>query len=826
LQSNNIRTIIQGRDSTLWIGTEDKGLALFNQSSRDFVQFDDQAIAKIKSLYLDPPLLWIGTNGNGLQLLDTETNKLRGFTTEHGLPNNVIYGVLPDKEGNLWLSSNRGLTKFRWSPEMEAPEITNYDSGDGLQAMEFNTGAYYASREGTLYFGGLNGINWFKPNELGGNPTPPNTAIYEMEVFTETVPMTNGLKLPYDENTLSFSFSALHFSQPQNNMFKYRLTNYEEEWSRPSTVNTAHYPKLPAGSYVFEVVSSNNEDIWDESPATFSFTIKPVWYLTAIAKAGYVLLALLLFYFGYRYLKWRWKVKLQLEMEHEETERLRKLDELKSKLYTNISHEFRTPLTLISAPVQQLMESSGLKENDRRSLKVIEGSSKRMLRLVNQLLDLSKLERGSVQLQVGRHALKPQLLQLVEAFNLKAEQKGVLLNCQVDDFNDPYYDKDVVEKIVSNLLSNAIKYAPDDSTVEFSAEAKDGLLLLKTVNENYTLSESDIGRIFERFYQADKNSKGVGIGLALIKELALLSNGAVRAKKESPNSISFQVEIPIRRSYYNENSIVTPAEIIEFETFTSEENLETDEAIQLLVVEDNEEIRAYIASLFIDNFEVTQAADGLEGLEAALKVIPDLVISDIMMPNKDGIELCNELKSDQRTSHIPVVLLTAKSGGSNVLKGLKNKADDYIVKPFNAEVLRQKVINLINTRKQLRDRYSKNTFLQPKDIAFTPVDESFLETVQQIMNGHMTDPDFNAEKFAAGLAMSRMQLHRKIKALTSLSTTEFIRSQRLKAATKLLAESGLTINEVAYSVGFNTPSYFIKCFKETYGKTPSEYVKT
>ncbi|MEL6810554.1 MAG: two-component regulator propeller domain-containing protein [Bacteroidota bacterium] len=829
LPSNNVRVIEKGPNGTLWVGTEDKGFFKFNPQTEEFIETQRPDILQIKSLYYSSPLLWIGTNGKGLHAIHEESGKHYNYTIEDGLPNNVIYGILPGPEGELWLSSNRGLTAFDGTKSLDRPSIVNYDVNDGLQAMEFNTGASFRSNDGTLYFGGLNGVNWFQPTTLESNAVPPQTVINKLELFTEELPLKTGQRFKATDNTLSFTFAALHFSEPESNQYQYILGNYEEDWSKPSTNNYAHYPKLPPGDYSFKVRSSNYENVWDETPAVYNFTIKRPWYLSIVARFGYLLLTAFVLWSVYRYLKWRWNIQMELQLEHDEAERLRNLDELKSKLYTNISHEFRTPLTLISAPIQQLLNSSEVSEKDQRSLRIIEGSSQRMLRLVNQLLDLSKLEKGAVQLQVGAHQLKPQIVQLLEAFQLKANESGIKLKTKIDDFGDSWYDRDVMEKIISNLLSNAVKYAPENSEIEFSALKENGHLWLKTVNENSDISEKQIEKLFDRFFQADKNSHGVGVGLALIKELSTLSNGMVKAEKEHPETISFYVQIPISKENYNANSIVK--EKAEYSFIDSEASVdsifdtEADDTPQILVVEDNLEIRAYVASLFSENYVVAQAKDGLEGIKMAIEKVPDLIISDIMMPKKDGIELCNTLKSDTRTSHIPIILLTAKSGDYSELEGLQNKADDYIVKPFNAEVLKQKAVNIIASRRALRERYSQNVFLKPKDIAFTSVDETFLEEVQKVLDSSITDPDFNAERFAASLYMSRMQLHRKIKALTSLSTTEFIRSQRLKSAIRLIEDSGMTVNEIAYSVGFNTPSYFIKCFKQAYGVTPSEYNK-
>lgn len=825
--SNNIRAITEDSEGYLWLGTEDRGLIKFHPETQEYVLFQQSELLKVKSIYYQDEYVWVGTNGNGLQVLNTQTEAVFGYTTDDGLPNNVIYGILPDDNGNFWLSSNRGITKFSLKAADDIPEITNYDKNDGIQAMEFNTGASYVGADGTLYFGGLNGINWFRPEDLTGNPVPPRTVITQMELYAEPIQWRTEPVFNSEENTLTFNFAGLHYSQPESNQYQFILENYEEGWSKPNSNRFAHYPNLPFGSYTFKVLSSNYEGIWDDTPAAYSFTIKAPWYLSQVAIWGYILGSILLFWTIYRYMKWRWSIQLRLRIEHDEAERLRRLDELKSKLYTNISHEFRTPLTLISGPTQQLMASANLDSKDQKSLKLIEGSSKRMLRLVNQLLDLSKLEQGSVQLRVEKQVLKPQLEQLLEAFALKAKEKGVSIASEIKVDRDTWYDRDVVEKIVSNLLYNAVKYAPANSGIQLAFTVTGDLLNLKTTNQNKNLTTKDIERLFDRFYQANKKEEGLGVGLALIKELTSFSGGTVIALKKTPDTITFAVEIPIDPSLYPKKCIST--ELITSVEAKSEpmihSELENEEAPQLLIVEDNAEIRSFISSLFEETFIVQSAVNGQDGIDKALESIPDLIISDIMMPVKSGIALCNELKKDTRTSHIPIFLLTAKSTDTSELEGLQSKANDYITKPFNSEVLQQKVANCINAHRKLRERYHKSELFEPKDIAFTSVDEAFLNDVQSVLDDKLTNSEFNAEKFARTLHMSRMQLHRKLKALTGLSTSEFIRSQRLKAAIQLLGDSGFTINEIAYTVGFNTTSYFTKCFKETYGITPGEYTK-
>lgn len=827
ISENNVRVITEGINGDLWIGTEGNGLNKFIVDKEVFIHYDSPEIMSIKSLYADGTYLWIGTNGNGLYAMDTTSEKLFGYTMADGLPNNVIYSILPGDSNTIWLSSNRGISSFTVDKPGEKAVIVNYDTNDGLQALEFNTGAAFKDHDGYLYFGGLKGVSWFKPSEITINPHPPRTTINRLEIFNDPVELKPGMQFKHSENTLTFSFSGLHFGQPDRNQYTYLLENYDQEWSRPGLINSAHYTNLAPGDYSFKVKSSNYDNIWNEVPSVYSFTIRPPWYLTTVAKISYFLLAAIILFLVYKYLQWRWEIKHELLQEHEETERLKKLAEYRSKLYTNISHEFRTPLTLISGPVSQLLSSFKQNSKEKKALEVIDGSSQRMLRLVNQLLELSQLEDGIIKLNVRQHDLKTQIIQIVEAFNIKANEKGITIISEIDEFEESWYDKDVIEKIVTNLLSNAIKYAPESSTVHFDAMARQNDVVISVENFNTSLKENELGKLFERFYQSDKANEGVGIGLSLIKELAVLSGGNASVRKKTKDSISFSVNLPITKDSYSPNVVEEDSPEFTFAKLDESVDIfrkDLEEIPLMLIVEDNSEVRNYIVSLFEENYKILEADNGLAGIKSAIRDVPDIIISDIMMPKKDGVELCTTLKNDIRTSHIPIILLTARVGDENELIGLQNRADDYITKPFNPELLIQKAGNCVQTRKELQKRYSQQVFLRPKDIAVTSLDEEFLNKIQKIIDTRMTDPDFKAEDFARELHLSRMQLHRKLKALTGLNTTEFIRSQRLKTATTLLSDSELTVSEVAYSVGFNTPSYFIKCFKEAYNCTPSEYI--
>ncbi|MBU3822950.1 response regulator [Flavobacteriaceae bacterium XHP0103] len=818
LTSNNIRAIAID-DNIVWIGTEGKGLFKLDTKTGECIKID--AINDpIKSLLLVDNLLWVGTYGNGLKSYNLGSGETKTFSIANGLPNNVIYGILPDNNGDLWLSSNYGLSKF--SPNNnEPPLIKNYTDADGLQNLEFNTGAYYQDINGTIYFGGLDGINWFNPDQLTINTVQPKTIISSFDVFSKPYPLNEGQALYHDENTVTFSFSSLHFSAPDRNQYKYQLVNHDSTWVEAKNNNIAHYTNLPPNNYVFRVKSSNYDGVWNNTPATFGFTILKPWYQTNLSIAIYILAFILLLALIYRYLNWRWYVKNQLRLEQEETVRLKKIDELKTKLYTNISHEIRTPLTLILGPLENQLSKENISKEDSKELSLVKSNANRLLNLVNQMLDLSVIDSGKQQLKISKGNLTMTLQQAVEAFQYRAKEKKIEIQSSIQGLKSAWFDKDVIEKVVYNLLSNAVKYSPDKGTVLFKAHRLDNMMVLSVINETAQVTKSDLNKLFNRFYQENEASDGVGVGLALVKELVNLSKGTIIANNLDVDKIQFTVTLPIEKSAFNEKELIVGDNFQPKPETTNNENNKTKQPV-LLIVEDDKDIRNFVASIFKGEYKIEKARDGKEGIDKALEILPDVIVSDIMMPNKNGLELCETIKTDALTSHIPVVLLTAKVGEEHEIFGFKTGADAYITKPFSSEKLKIVVEKLLETRQKLEKHYSKTFSINP-NLAITSVENDFLQRLKTVLETHITETSFSSDKFSKLMNMSRTQLHRKLHAIVGMSTTEFIRSQRLKQAIEILKNTDLTIAEIAYKVGFNTPSYFNKCFKEAYGCTPQEY---
>ncbi|NNK17991.1 MAG: response regulator [Maribacter sp.] len=844
LPSNNIRVITEDNQGYLWIGTEESGLARFNLSDHTFKRFyknlNDGFFNgnSIKSLYAAPNgILWIGTNGGGLNALDTTNEKSYQFTTANGLANNVIYAILPDSEANLWLSTNKGITKFIPNEELsKAPIVVNYSNYDGL-ATEFNTGAYHIDQEGNLYFGGLEGFYWFRPDNIRENQILPKTAITGFEVNGKVQPLVDGTRLNYNQNTLSFSFSSLQFSLPEKNEYQYRLVNYDEDWISAGNTNAVRYSQLPPNDYTFQVKSSNYDGVWNERPISFLFTVAQPWYWTLWAKIIYALLVLGLVYGIIRYFKWRWRMQLNLRLKEDETKKLQELNTLKSKLYTDISHEFRTPLTLISGPIESKLEEGGLSNADLTNFSMIRRNTSRMLSLVDQLLDLAKVDDGKLKLKLRKGNLDLFLRNIAASFEYQAEANKIDYVIEIEPMDGIWYDEDVIEKITMNLLSNAMKYSPENGRCYFRAHKVDEQVAMVVGNTANSLVDVPLENLFSRFYQQDEFSSGAGVGLSLVKELVRLYGGEIKVEQGDENIIVFKVYLPYKKDFFTNRAIPVhefkspkldsqPSKNADHGGKESKAPEKKDDLPIILIVEDHADVRQFIAVELGKNNRIYTAENGLKGIEKALELVPDIIISDVRMPICDGIELCNTLKNDERTSHIPIILLTAHIGEENELEGLRSGADDFITKPFKLRILEKRVENLVSTRRALRNRYSQEMVLKVKDIAITPTDEVFLNKVQLLLDEKLAEPSFNAATFSKMVGMSRMQLHRKLQTYTGLSTTEFIRSQRLKQAVHILKTSDATVNEVAYTVGFNTPSYFIKCFKEAYKKTPSEYLRT
>jgi signal transduction histidine kinase/ligand-binding sensor domain-containing protein/DNA-binding response OmpR family regulator len=851
--------------TTLWLGGN-KGLARFDTESGSLTPFQIKPrhpeglnIRYINCIAGDPSepdrFLWIGTRGGGLYRYDIRQDIFKQYTTDHGLPNNVIYGILSDGDGNLWLSTNNGLSKFHTRTEM----FKNFDVKDGLQSNEFNTGAHHKARNGKLLFGGINGFNEFFPDRITDNPHIPPVVLTDFRINYKPVPIKSDgsspllsaitemdeIRLSYNENILSFEITALDFSIPLKNLYAHKLENFDSEWIYAGSERRVNYSNLPPGKYVFRARASNNDGIWNEEGTATSIIILPPPWRTWWAYSAYILVGIFALYTLHRYELNRIKLRNRLQIERIEAEKLREIDNAKSRFFANISHEFRTPLTLILGSLERLKNR---RRNDGGETyhALIERNARRLLELISQILDIARLEAGHVKLQYVYSDLKGFVRRLTISFLSFTEQKGIYLTFISDDSPvDTHFDPDKIEKVFSNLISNAIKYTPPGGYIRISAAvSKNGrdetsYAEFKVENSGSGIPKEHIQKIFDRFYQIPavagngEITTGTGIGLSMVKELVELHRGTISVESIENIKTTFTVRLPI-----DTVDSGTRKEILSLSLPVLEEigpgfdgngsgkmrsdNRITDAPI-VLTVEDNNEVRRLISETLKEEYRIIEARNGVEGCKIALETVPDLIICDVIMPEMDGFELCEKIKSDERTSHIPIVILTAKAGMKSKITGLEFGADDYIIKPFNGEEILVRVKNLIQQRKKLQEFYSKTESIQERTRVPVSAEDKFLARLTDIVEQHISDENFDVLTFSRKAGLSHSQLHRKLTALTGKSASQFVRSYRLSRAAELIRNNAGNLAEITYQVGFSSQAYFSRCFSREFGCSPSEY---
>ncbi len=871
LYNQRVRPVIyQNSKGTFWIGTRD-GLLLFDLNKKTFYTYKNDPAKpnslnnnNINSICPDPfkpdKILWIGTSGGGLNQFNIDEGTFEHFTEKDGLPNNVVYGILPDGKGNLWISTNKGLSKF--NPKEKT--FRNYDFNDGLQSNEFNTGAYYLSKNGEMFFGGIKGLNYFYPIEIKDNPHIPNIVLTNLKlgdqyitnksnnsILKKTISETTELVLTYGEDVITFEFASLDFSAPEKNRYAYKLENFNKDWIYSGPVHAATFTHLPFGEYVLRVKASNNDGIWNETGIALKLIITPPWWSTWWAYLLYAFALLSILYLIRRYELNRIKLKNQLKLEKVETDTLRNLDSLKSHFFANISHEFRTPLTLILGQVESVL-SSNIETKEKGKLQVANRNARRLLTLINQLLDLSKLEAGSMELKAELHNIITFLKSVFFSFESLAESKKINLKFESEYANIPLrYDTDKMEKIICNLISNAFKFTSENGEIKLSVNIISSSVEIKIKDTGVGIHSDSLLHIFNRFYQVDgsntREHEGTGIGLALTKELVELHNGQITVTSKEGEGTEFIIYLPfVDLKTEAEQPVEVTSEKIsmdyDFETIEKEQvsgfadtlskiqnpsKGQAESGIQhpeiILIVEDNTDVRTYIREQLENDYMVIEGCNGEEGIRNAQIEIPDLIITDVMMPKMDGYQFSKNIRKDQKTSHIPIIMLTAKAGLDDKIEGLETGIDDYLTKPFSARELKVRVKNLIYQRKELRKRFSKASIIKPSEVSAISIDQEFLEKTLKIIEKSFEDEDFSVDILAEQMNMSVSQLNRKLNALIDQPPGQLIRTFRLQRAAKLLKQNSGTVAEICYKVGFNDQAYFARAFKKQFGVSPSEY---
>lgn len=818
--------------------TPDGGIAhkLFAFSLDDPNSINEDYILSICKRPMDTDLLWIGTKGGGINRFDTEREQFEAITTEEGLPNNVAYGILPDEEGFLWITTNRGLCKFH--PEQKT--FKNYSVEDGLQSNEFNTYSHDRAKDGRLLIGGVNGLHIFHPDEITQSSQPPTICLTGLNINNEhwqdviqndtsqALELVQSIQLEHDQDQLFFQFSVLDYAAPDNNRYRYQMIGLDDAPVEAGTRREVAYTNLIPGDYTFKVWGANNEDIWSPTAATLHVSISSPWWATNWAYLIYFLIIATILYAGYRFQITRDRLKTQLAYEQKEAERLAALDQMKSNFFSNITHEFRTPLTLILEPARRLSEQLKSK-NQEKWAQLIVSNSERMLNLVNQLLDINRLEEGLMSMHLEKVDLNQLLEGILKDYEAAAHDKQIKLELRLQDqplLRSVETDIEKVRKIVHNLLSNALKFTPPGGHISLSAGAgeKGDEAVVKVKDDGPGIAQKHQHRVFDRFYQVDdsntRSSEGTGIGLALCQELSRKLGGSIHLESQLGSGAQFILRLPLVAN----NVQAKPSSPVKASTFHPKPETGTkaeNKGLNILVVEDNEDLRRFLESILESAFNLETARDGIEGLQQATASLPDLIITDVMMPRMDGFEMMEKLKSDIRTSHIPVIMLTAKSALDSRLTGLKIGADAYLSKPFYSEELLAQIDNLLAQRERLQAHFL-GTALNGSASPASEREHEFLQRVHTVIEDNLQDEQFAVEQLSQALLLSRSQLHRKLKALTGLPASAFLRNYRLQKAHALLQQPGASVADISFRVGFSSPQYFSTKFKETYGYSPSE----
>ncbi|HEY6907479.1 MAG TPA: ATP-binding protein, partial [Ignavibacteriaceae bacterium] len=880
LSHNDVWSIQKDHEGRLWIGTDGGGLNLFeNKGDGIFHRWtetlDNSKQLNSNSIYSiledtntrnllkgEGTVLWVGTSGglNKIVIKSTEDPynlsssviSVTRYNNQNGLADNAVKSILEDVNGNLWIGTDSGISFF----DVKNETFINYSYSDGIIGSEFNSGSALKSSNSTMYFGSIDGLNVFDPRKIRQSTFIPPLLITNFQIFNQPVAAgpysllkksileTKEIELPYSQNVFSFEFAALDFNSPKSIRYAYKMEGFDKDWIYSGNRRFVTYTNLYSGKYTFKIKATNSDGIWMGNIKSIYITINQPWWRTAWAYMIYGILIIVGILTVRRIETNRTRLRNELKMREFEARKHQEIENMKVRFFANLSHEFRTPLTLIKGPVDELINGTA-NENLQEYYELIKRNSDKLLELIDQLLELTRLENASIPLKADRENLVGLLKGLMASFELIAKQKNISLSFESSlDRMICLIDRDKLEKVINNLLSNAFKFTASGGRII--------LRLQKGINqgEEYAVvkvSDSGIGiprdkleKIFDRFYKVDDpssiNISGSGIGLALVKELADLHKWEINVESEIGKGTEFSVWIPLDDTYLNdtqkeyegkqiENELNGGSDRIEYEIeqeIIQKEKLLGDKPV-ILIVEDSEDVRVFLKGILQNDYYINEAVDGEDGIRKAAEVLPSLIISDVMMPSMDGIEFCKRIKNDLQTSHIPVILLTAKASQEDKLEGLMTGADDYLIKPFNSKELLVRVKNLLEQRRKLREKFSKELKIDSSTIAATSMDSEFLKKAFNIAEENLSNAGFSSEDFADKMFLSRSQLHRKLVSVTGQAPGEFLRTYRLKRAASLILEKRLSITQIVYEVGFSSPSYFTKAFKEQFNCLPKEF---
>lgn len=861
-----IITLMEDNNNRIWIGTF-WGLSIFDPITGQFINYINEynlpgniSNNVIYSLYESSKNeIWIGTR-EGLNKFIPEKNSFISYNISDGLPGNMVFAIHEDNNATLWLSTNRGLCNFN----PVTLQTTNYYQSDGLQSNEFNRNASYKAKNGELFFGGVDGLSFFNPDSLNFNYDIPKPVITQFRIFnsninpnipygnrvvlSKPVAICDTIIIKEKDKLITFDIAALDFSLPEKTNYRCMLEGFETDWRQfDYKQRRVTYTNLDAGTYNFKIKASSINNKWDNNYKSIILIVEPPFYKTWWAFAIYYVIILTTIYGLWQFLMHRLRLKNQIRIERIEHEKENELNQTKLRFFTNISHDFRTPITLIVGPLEKMIDDRALPKKYRETFGLMLKNANRLLRMVNQIMDIRKIESGNMKVKAEKADLIPFLADIYNSFKQYAEQKKINLFFETSEQSLVcWFDPDKVDKIVFNLLSNAFKFTQANGSINLICRVigagtnKNVSIIVKDTGIGIPTSEHD--KIFQRFYQTThanhSHSLGSGVGLSLSKSLAEIHHGNLTFESQEHTGTTFELTIPINEDAYTETEKITPETTgvekymhLSPETVLDPQNIIDQTAdnnpnkATILIVEDNYDLRQYIKNELISLYSILEAENGKIGFQIAVETMPDLVISDVMMPEMDGLELCSMLKSNIITNHIPVILLTAKVNIEHRIAGIERGADSYIPKPFHPDHLKIRAQKLLELRNTLKAKYSGQVNLAESPIPVINEEDKYLSEITNYILSHLDQSDLNIEILCKDLGISRANLYRKIKLLTGKSPTEFVRIIRLNEAARLLLNNEKTISEVCYAVGFNSPSYFSISFKDHFSITPTEYVK-
>ncbi len=852
---NDVRCFLETSPGIYLVGTRSEGLFVYDrnkQIQKQYRKYDTKSSKALPENFIDCIVkdskgrIWIGTFGGGLCLFDEKQEKFTTYDVHSGLLNNNICSIVESEDGHLWISSLVGVSDF--NPENTT--FKNYTYSNVIYINEFSPRSGIKTEDGTIFFGGNNGIISFNPKRLNINPYSPFVVLKDLYINNEKIVPGNSssvlkrnlnfekeINLKYNQSNISIAYSALNYIFPERNMYAYKLEGFDKDWNVVDNRRIAYYTNIPPGNYTFKIKASNNDGVWNETGRSIKITVQPPFWGTWWAYSLYTLFIVSVFYLIFRYFKEKERMKNDIQLKQMEAKTREEFHQARNRLFTNFSHELRTPLTLIMSPLEDMVEHEVLKFGIKDKLITMRNNSYRLLRLVNNLMDFQKNESGMLDLKVSQSDIVKFAREMTLSFSELALSRNInlLFYPSIESFYC-LFDKNLMEKVFFNLLSNAIKNTPNNGWVEVRLNTNPDRSLLKIEVEDSGLGipANDLEKIFAPFYQVSQSEhahSGTGLGLSLSKSIVEMHHGNIWAESKGENMGStFIFTLPVGDNLFKPEEIITDPEKNElFHTIDISTDKKEDEQLEphtnysLLIVEDNPDVRRYIVSKLEGIYKVQEATNGEEGLVKAVNHLPDLIITDLMMPKMNGVEMCFKLKNDIRTSHIPIIMITARTMPADIQEGYESGADDYIVKPFNSSILKTRIKNILLSREKLKEIYGKQFSLEKLGVKAASLDEKFMQKLYQIAEKNISNPELDLNDFYKELGMSRANFYRKIKAITNLSLSEFIRNLRLEMAAKLLRESDVSVSEVYVAVGFNSHAYFSNCFKAMYGVSPTEY---